>query len=144
MIGNKVEEKVSCKPLIQSEIVSSVAPISALFSWWFLRNWFIVPWFTRQKPLYMKLFHNFTTYLEKVKYLRTLLTYRDVTSHFGNLTTRRLTTFGLHKFSNYGSSYKCRYFWRAKNLKWTKIDNSSLNRIYQEITGKHQTLVFFF
>ena len=29
---NWVEEKVSCKPLIQSEIDSSVTPISALFS----------------------------------------------------------------------------------------------------------------
>ena len=38
-----VEEKVSCEPLIQSEIDSSVTPISALFSWWFLRNWFISP-----------------------------------------------------------------------------------------------------
>ena len=28
-----LEEKVSCEPLIQSEIDSSVPPISALFSW---------------------------------------------------------------------------------------------------------------
>ena len=35
-----IEEKVSCKSLIKSEIDSSVTPISALFSW-----------FTRQKPL---------------------------------------------------------------------------------------------
>ena len=28
-----LEEKVSCEPLIQSEIESSVTPISALFSW---------------------------------------------------------------------------------------------------------------
>ena len=31
-----VEEKVSYEPLIQTEIDSSVTPISALFSWWFL------------------------------------------------------------------------------------------------------------
>ena len=36
-----IEEKVSYEPLIQYEIDSSLKPISALFSWWFLRNWFI-------------------------------------------------------------------------------------------------------
>ena len=36
-----LEEKVSCKPLIQSEIDSSVTSISALFSWRSLRNGFI-------------------------------------------------------------------------------------------------------
>ena len=38
-----LEKKVSCEPLIQTEIDSSVTPNSALFSWWFLRNWFISP-----------------------------------------------------------------------------------------------------
>ena len=39
----QIEKKVSCEPLIQTEIDSSVTPNSALFSWWFLRNWFISP-----------------------------------------------------------------------------------------------------
>ena len=37
-IDTDIEEKVSCEPLIQSEIDSSVMPISALFSWGFLGN----------------------------------------------------------------------------------------------------------
>ena len=45
----RYRDRVSCEPLIQSEIDSSVTPISALFSWWFLRNWFISSLFHKTK-----------------------------------------------------------------------------------------------